>query len=210
MQLATVSKWANHVLDAFLAGAWFLFWTNDTLYWVSKPRVYSEPGQGRRILHRPDGPALESDIEPLYFWHGVLVPDFVVMRPETITREHILHESNAQIRQVMVERVGIERVCQLCQAQDVDAWGDYALLLLDLGDGRKRPYLKMKNPSVGVWHVEGVHPDCRTVRQALKWRNSLTDAEIDDVHGADWYQQGDVIIRPSNRQRFKSQPIVLT
>ncbi len=36
---------------------------------------------------------------------------------------------------------------------------------------RGRPYLKMKNPSTGTYHVEGVHPDCRTVAEALAWRN---------------------------------------
>ena len=34
-----------------------------------------------------------------------------------------------------------------------------------------RPYLKMTNPSIGVFHVEGVHPDCTTVDQALEFRN---------------------------------------
>jgi len=53
----------------------------------------------------------------------------------------------------------------------IDRKGDYELLLLDLGDGRRRPYLKMRNPSLGVYHIEGVHPDCSTVVEALRWRN---------------------------------------
>ncbi|MCY3018341.1 MAG: hypothetical protein NTW87_04815 [Planctomycetota bacterium] len=44
-------------------------------------------------------------------------------------------------------------------------------LLLDLGDRRMRPYLKMLNPSIGTWHVEGVTPSCTTVLEALAWRN---------------------------------------
>ena len=56
-------------------------------------------------------------------------------------------------------------------AKVADRQGDYELLLLDLGDKRNRPYLKMLNPSIGTWHVEGVHPDCATVEQALNWRN---------------------------------------
>jgi hypothetical protein len=29
----------------------------------------------------------------------------------------------------------------------------------------------MKNPSVGVYHIEGVSPECQTVAEALAWRN---------------------------------------
>jgi hypothetical protein len=42
--------------------------------------------------------------------------------------------------------------------------------MLDLGDGQKRPYLKMLNPSIGVFHIEGVPADITTVRQAINWR----------------------------------------
>jgi hypothetical protein len=40
-------------------------------------------------------------------------------------------------------------------------------------------YLKMVNPSIGTFHVEGVDPQCATVEQALNWRNSdwFTHAE---------------------------------
>ena len=48
---------------------------------------------------------------------------------------------------------------------------EYELLNFDIIDGRYRPYLKMQNPSVDTIHVEGVHPDCKTIQQALSWRN---------------------------------------
>jgi len=31
-------------------------------------------------------------------------------------------------------------------------------------------FLKMLNPSVGVWHLEGVERECSTVEQAINWR----------------------------------------
>jgi hypothetical protein len=60
-------------------------------------------------LHNETGPALKSDIENLYFWHGVLVPAFVVMRPSWITIKHIETEDNAEVRRVMIERYGEAR-----------------------------------------------------------------------------------------------------
>lgn len=50
---------------------------------------------------------------------------------------------------------------------------EYELITIDIGDDRFRPYLRMKNPSTGDLHIEGVHPDCKTVEDALAWRNQL-------------------------------------
>ena len=68
----------------------------------------------------------------------------------------------------------------------------------------------MINPSIGIHHIEGVHPDCKTIQQALNFRNGLTDEMIDDVNGADWIQHGDVLIFPRNAKKFKSRPEILT
>lgn len=147
----------------------------------------------------------------LYCLNGVRVPPQIVTTPaEQLDCQFILKERNAEIRREFVRKAGIEKVCKDLGAKTLDVQDSYELLALNIGDGLERPYLKMKNPSIGVYHIEGVSPECRTVQQALNWRNSLTDAEIDEVKGADWYQQGDVVIRPSGVKTFKSQPIVLT
>ena len=49
----------------------------------------------------------------------------------------------------------------------------YELLLLDLGDGRRRPFLKMTNPSTGDYEYQGVPPNCKTVEEAICFRNGL-------------------------------------
>ena len=85
----------------------------------------------------------------------------------------ILRTTNAEVRREIVRKIGIERACQQLAAKVVDRQGElYELLLLDLGDKRRRPYLKMRNPSLGVYHLEGVHPTCKTVEEALRWRNN--------------------------------------
>jgi hypothetical protein len=62
---------------------------------------------------------------------------------------------------------------------------DYELYDLRLGSrpshqriGRRgpTPYLLMTNPSTGEEVVEGVHPECSTVAEAMSWRNG-TPAE---------------------------------
>ena len=108
---AKVSAWSNPLLGAFINGCWSLFWTSDTLYWVSKPTVHTEKTEGRRRLHNETYAALESDVENLYFLHGVMVPAFVVVRPDWITIKHIRDEQNAEVRRVMIERMGWDKFC---------------------------------------------------------------------------------------------------
>jgi hypothetical protein len=98
-------------LGAFLNGCWLIFWTADTLYWVAKPAVHTEQTEEGKRLHNDSYAALESDVENLYFVHGVLVPAFVVVRPDWITIEHIRNEENAEVRRVMTERMGWDRFC---------------------------------------------------------------------------------------------------
>ena len=99
-----VEAWSRPLFEAFVAGCWSLYWTDDTLYWIAKPAVHRDPAPGTRRLHNEYYAAIESDIENLYFWHGVLVPAFVVVRPDWITVKHIDGETNAEVRRVMIER----------------------------------------------------------------------------------------------------------
>ena len=180
------------------------------VFCCERPAIQATNAKGQ--LHNATGPAiLCRDGWLLWSWNNVRVTEQVVMRPHSITKEEIARETNAQVRQVMVERIGIERVCRLFQAKCLDKRGEYELLALNLGDGLIRPYLKMLNPSMpGVYHVEGVLPAVKTVQEALNWRVGLTTKQIDDVNGADWYEQGDVILKPKGATTFKSSPIILT
>jgi hypothetical protein len=163
-------------------------------------------------LHRDGGPALAyPDGFALWRLNGVAVPDWLAAIPaDVIDPRRLLEIPNAEVRREFIRKVGIARVLRGLNARVISSCGPYELLELDLGDGRRRPYLKMQNPSVDAVHIEGVHPDCRTVQEALNYRNGLTPEMIDDAAGADWYQQGDVILRPRGARRFKSRPKILT
>jgi hypothetical protein len=45
------------------------------------------------------------------------------------------------------------------------------------GRGGRGVYLKMLNPSIGVWHLEGVDNACRTVQHAINWRAGNMDED---------------------------------
>lgn len=126
--------------------------------------------------------------------------------------ELALTEPNTEIRREIVRKVGLERFVQAAGARVMDKLGNYELISVRLSE--EAPdcrYLKMLNPSIGVWHVEGVGPDCRTVREALHFRkpDALRSIPVSD-NGDDWSQQGDVCIWPINAKSVKPMPAKLT
>ncbi len=129
------------------------------------------------VLHHDGGPALlYPDGFAIYALNGIRVPKEIAVAPHSSLDPHLLlHESNADVRREIVRKIGIERICQELNARTIDSYEDYELLILDIGDGRRRPYLKMKNPSIGVYHVEGVPPEIKTVKEALSWRNGTDE-----------------------------------
>jgi hypothetical protein len=157
------------MLDAYEAGLW--------RYWVMKDVVLALPRPAVRLyegrLHGDGVPVARWEAgECICFLNDMLVSEEVALKPaRELDCRLILTERNAEVRREIVRKIGIERIITDLCAVCVDAEGNYELLLLDLGDSRSRPFLKMKNPSIGVYHIEGVHPDCRTVREALAWRN---------------------------------------
>ena len=161
------------MLDAYEAGVWLYWVTTEEVLALARPSLHLRGG----LLHGDGVPAVSWESgERLHFLNGVRVSGELALTPaRELSARLVLTTRNAEIRREVVRKIGLERVVTELGAVRVDSVGDYELLLLDLGDRRRRPFLKMRNPSVGVFHIEGVHPDCRTVREALAWRNG-TDA----------------------------------
>jgi hypothetical protein len=133
-----------------------------------------EWSQDRYRLHCENGPALAfSDGWKVYALNGVRVAPEIVKTPAAkLDLNLLLRERNVEVRREIVRKIGIERIMSELNIEILDERNGYQLLIPDLRDGGKRPYLKMLNPSEGTWHIEGVHPDCRTVPEALEWRNN--------------------------------------
>lgn len=84
------------------------------------------------------------------------------------------------VRSLFINKLGIKKIIesmiQLKKFSIIDEWNDYSLLEfiiphIDLYDRPlKAIFLKMKNPSTGEWHIEGVPPDIKTCKEALSWR----------------------------------------
>jgi hypothetical protein len=58
-------------------------------------------------LHNGTGKCLDyHDGWGFYAWHGVLVPEQVILAPEELTREDFLRAPNVEVRRVIQERMG--------------------------------------------------------------------------------------------------------
>lgn len=167
--------WKIWAKISFVGPTWFL----DKFCIVSdRPKeVHLKDG----ILHRDGGPAIcYRDNFSVWCLNGIRVSQEL---SETPTRQldvikHVIKTQNVEVRREAVRKIGVERIYSELGGKILDQKDDYELVELDIGDGRKRPYLKMKNPSLGIWHLEGIHPDINTVDKAIQWRNQSDQKPI--------------------------------
>lgn len=139
----------------------------------SKPSLIARNSAGQ--LHRDESPAIEySDGWQLFFLNGIAMePEQVLTPAEHIEPDSVLKETNADRRRELIRKVGIERMLAKLPHKSLDRRENYELLSIrlsnEVSDAR---YLRMVNPSVGCFHLEGVEPSCKTITEALNWRNS--------------------------------------
>jgi hypothetical protein len=95
--------------------------------------------------------------------------------------EWLLDEDNASVRQVLIDRLGYEKICDRLGAVSIDGWREYTLLKLDdmqiIYEGRdevgREPMmlLKMTCPSTADIHILRVPPDMTSAEAAITWIN---------------------------------------
>jgi hypothetical protein len=151
-----------------------------------RPNVVQFDRRGR--LHCSDGPAVSfRDGWAVYAWHGVRVPDWIILHPEKIESGSIQQEQNAEIRRVLIERYGDSRYLAESRAKvissDIDTKGNLReLLVLEWADGREMRMLKVINSTPEpdghnkVYYL-GVPSDIRTVAEGVAWTFGLTPKE---------------------------------
>ena len=105
--------------------------------------------------------------------------------PSTLKSQDLHRETNVEVRKALINRIGIAKVLSDLKAKVLDTQGEYQLVDLQFATDsdtpwaqNPRPYLKMKNPSTGEIHVEGVAPHCQTVQEALAWRNGMSSYDF--------------------------------
>jgi len=151
------------------AGWWL---PHKKMCWVSeRHNILNRDSQGR--LHKDGGAALAyPDAWEIYALNGVRMMREHVMTPaEKLDPKKVLAESNVEVRRELIRKIGMERFMDVCPHKRLNLQGNYELFSIELTPELKDTrWLKMLNPSIGVWHVEAVAPECSTVQQAINWR----------------------------------------
>ncbi|MEP6519176.1 leucine-rich repeat domain-containing protein [Microcoleus vaginatus FACHB-2002] len=142
-----------------------------------RPRHLRFDSQNR--LHAEGEPAIEfADGWKFYYYHGVRVPEqYGKFHPNQWQSQWLLTEENAELKRVLIEGIGYERICQELQAKQIDSWQEYALLQIDDADVEPICLLKMTCPSTGFIHALRVPPNLRSAREAIAWVNWDIDPE---------------------------------
>jgi hypothetical protein len=111
-------------------------------------------------------------------WHGHFVPSEMVFYPETLTPQDILTQPNAEIRRLMLERVGIDKVLNDAKAvvihADKDVGGDRSLLKVRRTERFRQQdrvflYLRCRCPSTGREYLLPVPREFKNCHVAAAW-----------------------------------------
>ena len=170
-----VLAWAEPMALAFEAGAWSLYWTDDTLYWIAKPTLRRENGR----LHCADGPALICDAADLYFWRGTDVPDAWIVDRTSLTAKTAITWPNVEQRRAACEIIGWANVLRELNAKviDTDEPDIGELVEVDLPDSGKEKFLRVRC-GTGREFALPVPPNMKTALQAQAWGWGLSEKQF--------------------------------
>lgn len=114
-------------------------------------------------------------------WNGVNVTGQIAFHPETLSARQALAEENAELRRVMLERMGPERFIAEARPRQLDAdrdvGGERRLLRVNIPDDEPLLVLQVRDPSTGRQYLLRVPPDVSTCRQAAAWIAGFDDPD---------------------------------
>jgi len=147
------------------------------------------------VLHCDGGPALEYagyGKFKIFSLNGVRVPEYLAVTPaRELDIGEYTKEKNADVKAEFIRKFGVENMLHMGKKvdtfknYDVEYWTKSEYELWDMAclftSKNYAPYLKMKNQTTHVWHVEGVSPKCRTLGEAIKERFGGRDFIIEAI-----------------------------
>jgi hypothetical protein len=160
--------------------SWFAFY-EDTALVLERPSELHVDADG--LLHNPAGPAVTfADGWAIWALEGVLVPSEVIEDPDGYDARAALRTENVEVRRVVLEHLGWERVIRasglrpIAEDEHGRLWtipveGAEALVLLEVLDATVRADGDQRR------YVLRVPPTVRTPREAAAWTFGLSEHE---------------------------------
>ncbi len=144
---------------------------------VRRPRLLVRDGQGR--LHNATGQAIEyHDGWGFSAWHGVRVPEQVILSPERLSRQDYLQEENVEVRRVIQERMGERFVSELGGVVlDNSPRGTLYEVVLPDDPERVARYVQVQDASSERQYVLRVPPTIQTAAEAVAWTFQVAEQD---------------------------------
>ncbi|MBA4146621.1 MAG: hypothetical protein H0X66_00790 [Verrucomicrobia bacterium] len=115
-------------------------------------------------------------------WRGVRVDERIAFHPEELTAKEALAEKNAELRRVIIERMGYLRFAAEAGAkvidEDQDRGGARQLLRIELREDEPLVGLSCHCPSTGRQYFLRVPPKMKTCHQAAAWMAGYDDPSL--------------------------------
>lgn len=171
-----------HALAHFnelVSGYWL---GHEEAFLVRRPHLLSRDAEG--FLHSATGKCLEyRDGWGFYAWHGVRVPERVILAPETLTREDFLSEQDVEVRRVIQERMGERFVSELGGVViDAGPRGTlYEVALPEDDPEQVARYVRVQDASTFRQYFLRVPPTVQTAAEAVAWTFQVA---AEDYHPA--------------------------
>ncbi len=156
---------------------WFIPF-EDVCIVCDRPSKFSLDSETR--LHAEGEAAIQfADGYGLYYYHGISLPEkYGKVHPNQWQARWLLEENNAELRRILIQAIGYNRICDELQAIQLDSWREYDLIKIDaVSNVEPIVLLKMICPSTGYTHVLRVPPNMVSAREAITWINWDVDPE---------------------------------
>jgi len=156
----------------------------NTVFVCEKPCELHLNKEGQ--LHKDGDRALKySDGYGFFMLNGVNVPEYLAKTPESkLSLDFYYKEQNADVKAEFIRKYGISRMKKLGKVIDTyknyntkEWWVKSEYELIDMSPVFQSldfaPHLLMRNLTIKeLFHLEGVDPSCKTLEQAINWRES--------------------------------------
>jgi hypothetical protein len=158
------------------------WWTYQNICFLSA-RPVEVHRDNRGLLHNEKGMAIRyADGWGFYAWHGILVPEYVILQTEPITVDMIHEERNIEVRRVLIERFGLANY--LKRGSAIKIHQDQCGTLYSMGINNDEPIFVVhvinSTPEPDGTYNEyflRVPPTMKRAREAVAWTFGLTEDE---------------------------------
>lgn len=159
----------NELVSGYVLGS-------EEAWLVRKPVLLERDERGR--LHNANGPCLQyRDGWSWYAWHGVSVPEKLIMHPEQLTRADWMNEGNMEVRRAIQERLGPECFIEMVGGRQIDVGRRGKLIEIDLGPRdpeRVAHYVQVQDSSTERHYYLRVPPSISRADEAIAWTFGLS------------------------------------